>query len=112
MNDMPDYMVDDIPKDMTPAETRRHLQERMETEGAVLAYETAVAICRDPKAPATAKASAIKALFYVAGHDGKPPPDRDKPISEMTLAETEAMLVDLRREHAARARDAMTDVFD
>lgn len=98
--------------DMTPAETRRHLQERMETEGALLAYETAVGICRDPKASATAKASALKALFYVAGHDGKPAPDRDKPISELTRAETEAMLAELRRDHAARSQKAKPDVFD
>lgn len=98
--------------DMTPAEVRRHLQERMETEGALLAYETAVGICRDPKASATAKASALKALFYVAGHDGKPAPDRDKPISEMTRAETEAMIAELKRVHVARTQDTVPDVFE
>ncbi|KQT84688.1 hypothetical protein ASG51_00925 [Methylobacterium sp. Leaf465] len=97
---------------MTPAEARRYLQERMETEGAVLAYETAVSICRDPKASATAKASALKALFYVAGHDGKPAPDRDKPVSEMTYAEAEVMLAELKREHAAKSSDTATDIFD
>lgn len=98
--------------DMNPAETRRHLQERMETEGALLAYETAVAICRDPKASATAKSSAVKSLLFVGGYDGKPPPDRDKPISELTYAETTALLTDLRREHAAaRASAGLHDVF-
>ena len=98
--------------DMTPAETRRHLQERFETEGTVLAYETAVGLCRDPKASATAKAQALKVLLAVAGYDGKPAPDRDKPISEMTRAETDALLADLRRKHPTRAHDAETDIFD
>lgn len=98
--------------DLTPAEARRYLQERMETEGALLAYETAVSICRDPKASATAKASALKALFYVAGHDGKPAPDCDKPISELTREETEAMIADLKRTHVALTRDAAADIFD
>lgn len=98
--------------DMTPAEMRRHLQERMETEGALLAYETAVGICRDPKASATAKSSALKALLFVGGYDGKPQPDRDKPVSEMTYEETTAMLAELKREHATRAEKASLDVFD
>lgn len=98
--------------DLTPAEARRYLQERMETEGALLAYETAVGICRDPKASATAKASALKALFYVAGHDGKPAPDRDKPLSEITRDEAEAMIADLKRAHAAQTMGTATDIFD
>ncbi|KQP82961.1 hypothetical protein [Methylobacterium sp. Leaf117] len=94
--------------EMTPAQVRRHLRERMETEGALLAYETAVAICRDTRAPATAKASALKALLYVGGYDGKPAPDRDKPISEMTLQETEALIARLKGEEAPALSE---DVF-
>lgn len=95
---------------MTPTEARRYLRERMETEGAVLAFETAVGICRDPKAPATAKAQALKVLLAVAGYDGKPNPDRDKPVSEMTRDEVEAMIDRLKRDEA-RTSAQPDDVF-
>ncbi|GJD96543.1 hypothetical protein [Methylobacterium iners] len=99
-------------RDLTPEEVRRHLQERMATEGALLAYETAIGICRDPKASATAKASALKALLFVGGYDGKPPPDRDKPVSEMTRPEIDAMITQLKRENAAAQTDVgLPDVF-
>ena len=80
----------------------------METEGALLAYETAVAICRDTRAPATAKASALKALLYVGGYDGKPASERDKPVSEMTLHETEALIARLQRQEPTSLSE---DVF-
>ncbi|KQT80157.1 hypothetical protein [Methylobacterium sp. Leaf466] len=85
----------------TVEEARHELRERMEFEGAVVAYETALAICRDPKASATAKASAINSLLRVAGYDGKPGPDFDKPLDEMTYEETNALLDRLRRREAA-----------
>lgn len=96
--------------DLTPTEMRRHLRERMETEGALLAFETAVRICRDLKASATAKASAVNSLLRVGGYDGKPAADLDKPVSEMTYAETTAMIARLKREQEAAGGGA--DVFD
>ena len=98
--------------DMTPAQVRQHLRERMETEGAVLAFETAVGICRGLKAPATAKAQALKVLLAVAGYDGKREPDRDKPVSEMTRGEVEAMIVRLKREETHYSTAGASDLFD
>ncbi|TXN05316.1 hypothetical protein FV222_06785 [Methylobacterium sp. WL103] len=68
----------------SPEETRRELQLLMQTEGARIAYDTAKSICLDPKASATAKASAINSLLRVGGFDGKPEPDGDVPVEDMT----------------------------
>lgn len=94
----------------SPEDVRRELRFRMETEGALLAFETAVGICRDPKASATAKASALKALLFVGGYHGKPEPDVDKPLSEMTHDELSRAAERIRRERAALGTDQ--DLFD
>jgi hypothetical protein len=100
--------------ELTPEEARRELRYRMETEGAQIAYDTAVGICRDPKASATAKASAVNSLLRVGGYDGKPEPDTGKAISDMTPAELKALLartdVMLAR-YEAQSGD-QNDVFD
>lgn len=47
---------------------RRDLLTRVRTEGAEAAYETALEICRDSKAPAPARATASATIFRVGGY--------------------------------------------
>lgn len=66
-------------------ETQRLLLRRIHTEGVLAAYEAALAVCNDPKAPAPARATASATLFRVAGYfDRKGEGDRDKEPHEMT----------------------------
>ena len=51
----------------TPDEARDWFAHIVATEGLRIAYETAVSICRDPKAAAPAKATAITAILRAAG---------------------------------------------
>lgn len=69
-------------------ETQRQLLQRIHTEGVLAAYEAALSVCRDPKAPAPARATASATLFRVAGYfDRKGDGDRDKEPHEMTAEE-------------------------
>jgi hypothetical protein len=84
---------DELDAEFGEAEVRDELTHKMRTEGALVAYRTAVKICRDPKATAAAKASAVNSLFraggFFANQDIR---DREKDPAEMTHAEIEAAL--------------------
>ncbi|WP_228866246.1 hypothetical protein [Roseibium aggregatum] len=56
---------------MTVEEAQAELLHRVHTEGVLAAYEASLAICRDPKAPAPARATASSTLFRVAGYFNK-----------------------------------------
>jgi hypothetical protein len=65
----------------------------MRTEGALIAYRTAVKICRDPKATAAAKASAVNSLFRAGGFFANQDiGDREKDLSQMSPTEVDAAL--------------------
>lgn len=67
---------------------RRDLLARVRTEGAEAAYETALAICRDDKAPAPARATASATIFRVGGYFDRANSDAsDKEPHEMTAEE-------------------------
>jgi hypothetical protein len=84
---------DEIEVDLDEAETRDELTHKMRTEGALIAYRTAVKICRDPKATAAAKASAVNSLFRAGGFfANQDSGDRQKELSEMSPAEVKAAL--------------------
>jgi hypothetical protein len=84
---------DEIDVDLDEAETRDELTHKMRTEGALIAYRTAVKICRDPKATAAAKASAVNSLLRAAGFfANQDTGDREKEPSEMSSAEVKAAL--------------------
>lgn len=69
-------------------EAQRQLLQKIHTEGVLAAYEAALSVCRDPKAPAPARATASATLFRVAGYfDRKGEGDRDKEPHEMTPEE-------------------------
>lgn len=84
---------DDLDADFDEAEVRDELTHKMRTEGALIAYRTAVKICRDPKATAAAKASAVNSLFRAGGFfANQDSGDREKDPSEMTPGEVKAAL--------------------
>lgn len=67
---------------------RRDLLARVRTEGAEAAYETALAICRDDKAPAPARATASATIFRVGGYFDRNNSDAsEKEPYEMTAEE-------------------------
>ncbi len=75
---------------------------KVRTEGVETAYETALAICKDPKAPAQARAIASRTIFQLAGMLNKPEPETPKEPSEMTAEELEQS-----RQAFIRKRDLM-----
>lgn len=83
----------DFDDDFDDEGARDGLTRRLRTEGAMIAYRTAIAICLDPKAPANAKASAVNSLFraggFFANQDGD---DGPKDPSQMTAGEIDAVL--------------------
>ena len=84
---------DDLGGDFDEAELRDELTHKMRTEGALVAYQTALRICRDPKATAAAKASAVNSLFRAGGFfANQEPGDREKDPAEMTPSEVQAAL--------------------
>jgi len=84
---------DRLDSDFDETEVRDELTHKMRTEGALIAYRTAVKICRDPRATAAAKASAVNSLFRAGGFfANQDPADREKDPSEMTPAEVKAAL--------------------
>src|SRR5882757_9268794 len=84
---------DGLDPDFDETEVRDELTHKMRTEGALIAYRTAIKICRDPKATAAAKASAVNSLFraggFFANHE---PSEGEKDLSQMTAAEVDAAL--------------------
>ena len=84
---------DELDEDCGEAEVRDELTHKMRTEGALIAYRTAVKICRDPKATAAAKASAVNSLFRAGGFfANQESGDRAKDMSEMNADELKAAL--------------------
>jgi hypothetical protein len=61
------------------------LIERIKTEGAEAAYAAALAVCRDPKAPAAARAQASSTIMRAAGLFEKKEDTLTIPESEMTM---------------------------
>lgn len=88
-------------------DTQRELLRRIHTEGVVVAYEAALAVARDPKAPAPARATAATTLFRVAGYLDRPASDRQVQPHEMT---PEELAAELRRIRCDLNRP-QTDIF-
>jgi len=84
---------DGFDEDFDEAEVRDELTYKMRTEGALIAYRTAVKICLDPKATAAAKASAVNSLFRAGGFfANQESGGREKDLSEMSPVEISAAL--------------------
>jgi hypothetical protein len=79
-------------------QVRRALMYRVQTEGVLAAYEAALAICKDPEAPAQARATASSILVRMSGWEKSTDEDLDeKPLYEMTAAELAAKADHLER---------------
>lgn len=53
-------------------ETQRELLRRIQTEGVLVAYKTALDVCRSAKSTSPARATAAATLFRVAGYFSAP----------------------------------------
>ena len=95
----------------TDEDARDALWRRIRTEGVELAYATAVNICRDPKAPAPAKATALTALFRIAGFFEISDAGETKQLHEMDAAELDQELRRVRR-MLHTSETAESNVFD
>lgn len=79
-------------------DTQRELLHRIHTEGVLVAYEAALAVAGDAKAPAPARATASTTLFRVAGYFDRPASDdRQVQPHEMTPEELSAAVARARR---------------
>lgn len=79
-------------------EIRGGLTRKLRTVGALKAYNTAMAICDDPKATAAAKASAVNSLFRAGGFFASTDDDGgQKEPHEMTAEEIGKRIALLRR---------------
>jgi hypothetical protein len=88
----------------TVAEVRQEVLELIRTDGLRAAAEGAIAVCRDPTAPAPARATAAGLIFRAAafGGFGKNDDDgREKEPHEMTGAEL-SRAADRARQELAR----------
>lgn len=101
----------------SPGETIAWLLDDLQTNGVRAAYSALLDVCRDPKAPAPAKATAGVALLraagvFAAGDDAK----SKKEPHEMTAEELAADIADLKRRQRQIERGGATaddggDVF-
>ena len=100
--------------DDLPEEAKAWFEHMVATEGLRVAYETAIGICRDPKAPTPAKATSLTALLRSAGmFDRKDGDDRKKEHHEMTAAELQREDRRLERQRNGPRKTSTTDgVFD
>ncbi len=75
---------------------RRALLTRIQTEGAEAAYEAALAVCQDTKAPAPARATCATTILRAGGFLNTREDNAPKEPHEMTPAELNARLSELR----------------
>ncbi|SEH79478.1 hypothetical protein SAMN05216228_100853 [Rhizobium tibeticum] len=91
------------------ADIQRDLLTRIHTEGVQAAYEASLAVARDPKAPAPARATASATLFRVAGYFDRQERDQAKEPHEMTASELHDEIARLARRSQDKGADE--DVF-
>jgi hypothetical protein len=91
---------------------REELMRKVRTEGVTVAYDTAVGICRDPKAPAPAKATALTALFRVGGYFANTDSGEEKEPHEMSAAELSAAVEKVTRQFKAKETEASVEDAD
>lgn len=82
-----------------PIAHKRALMTRIRTEGVDAAFEALMSVCRDPKAPAPAKATSGTTLFRVAGYMSDKPDAADKSPEDMTAAEITSRIDYLRSQY-------------
>lgn len=100
--------IDDLDgeMDLDEAEVRAEVLRRARSEGALVAYESALEIAGDKKAPAVARASSQRTLLALAGLMDKTGRDsaEGKAPSEMSPEELAETLARLKGELASKER--------
>jgi hypothetical protein len=86
------------------------VRRRIQIEGASVAVEALLAVCKDPKSPAPAKATAGVALLRAAGLADKTTDPGEKELHEMTGEELARAVQRIREEQAER--DSLEDDQD
>ena len=102
---------------MKPSEIqarRRALLTRIQTEGVEAAYAAALAVCQDTKAPAPARATCATTILRAGGFLNACEDNTPKEPHEMTPAELNARLSELRsgRSDETDEDPGSTGVFD
>lgn len=90
---------------VTPDQARDALLHDIQVNGSRAAYEALLAVCRDPKAPAPARATAGTSLLRAGGYFAAPEERRrTKADHEMTPEELQAEItrLDRRRQRLQR----------
>jgi hypothetical protein len=93
-------------------DTQRDLLQRIHTEGVLNAYEASLAVCKDPKAPAPARATASATLFRVAGYFDRQERGAAKAPSEMTGEELQTEIERLMRRSQEKDEHEHAGIFD
>ncbi|MER9628026.1 hypothetical protein [Mesorhizobium sp. M0296] len=115
MSDNDDNELDDFDGD---ERLRAGIIRQARTVGIQVAFESALAVCRDPNAPAAAKASSQRTLLMVGGlldRNDRNASAANKPLSEMDGAELEKATQDLmrrQRRSGAAAAKPVGSAFD
>ena len=98
----------------SPTTAKRELLERIRTEGAEAAYQAALEVCRDKKAPAQARATASSTILRAAGLLSTTAEEPEKDLSAMSAAELnafiaarEARIAELEEEVADQESDGL-----
>lgn len=95
---------------------KRALMTRIQTEGAEAAYEAALAVCLDTKAPAPARATCATTILRAGGYLLSKDAGEAKEPHEMTGPELEARIAELRSTGAVDGggseHDSSGGVFD
>ncbi|MCA3441953.1 MAG: hypothetical protein INF52_01055 [Rhodobacter sp.] len=92
---------------------KRALMTRIQTVGAEAAFEAALAVCQDAKAPAPARATCATTILRAGGFFNSREDQAQKEPHQMTTAEIEARLSEMRFGVAQSAddEDDAVDVF-
>lgn len=76
-----------------PRASKRDIVTRIHTEGVPAAFQAMLDVCRDPKAPAPARATSASAIFRAAGlFDTKDGDGLDKKLDDMTAEDLEDLI--------------------
>lgn len=90
---------------MSAAKERKQAMEQakhiVQTEGVLVAVEALLAVCRDPKAPAPAKATAGTSILRAGGFFDQKNNEPDKDLSQMSWEELSEYRNRLETEKAA-----------
>ena len=91
---------------------KRALVARMQTEGAEAAYEAALEVCKDKKAPAPARATCATTILRAGGYLAAKEETAPKEPHEMSAAELEARVSELRAQQEGFVSSPKDDARD